>query len=215
MKRRCVVQMGVSLNGALTYPVCGKPESDPTHHWPPRQIPGTPPQPPSHFRHPFRAASAEAMSDATNDTTLTARALELANQRTPWTGPQLCEIDGMLRHYAAVLTDLERLAGPVCEHPPCKGARAVEHVIVFAGSMNPAELLLISEQTRSRPTDSGRCYFRYDLQTVCGGRWHNGRHARWNSHPANTDEPTPAAHPYTAEHPPSPSVEAWLRERAK
>lgn len=50
----CIVQMGVSVGGAMSYPVCGKPKSDPVHDWPPRNQPPGPPQPPSHYRHTFR-----------------------------------------------------------------------------------------------------------------------------------------------------------------
>lgn len=78
-----------------------------------------------------------------------------------WKGDRATR-EELLAENTKLSADLLRLAGPPCDYPPCKGARAIEHRI-----------------HRSRE----------------GIQW------------LSTE--------VTANHPPSPSVEAWLRERGK
>lgn len=45
---------------------------------------------------------------------------------------------------------------------------------------------------------NARCYFRIDIQTVCGHTWRHGSHDRWRrGDRKHNNEQTPYSHPFT------------------
>lgn len=129
------------------------------------------------------------------------QALELCEQLQQRDNVQCCHscfhpIAANDTRVAELEAELDRLAGPFCEHPPCGGKRAIEHSIgdfAFCSIRHHYFVELVG------------------LKDACGAIREPGIELclkdRHNAHH------TVCAMPI-AKHPPAPAIEAWLKERS-